>query len=80
MSRWKSFKEFKPSTGQDVLVLHMNGEKDPDFWTTEVAYYCDGGFYYLEYDPNLGIMRKQFMTEPVDYWTQYLIPDMSELK
>jgi len=78
--RWHSVKDNPPVNGQCVVVLFMNGERDTDFWTTDIGYYCDGCFYKLEYDPNLGVLRKIYVTEPVEYWSNYITYSPSELK
>ena len=77
---WFSLKEHPPSNGKPVVVLHMNGELDPDFWTMDIAYFCNGEFYNLEYDPHLDILRKVFVTEPVEYWAEIVYPCRCELK
>ncbi len=77
---WHNIEEEKPPEGLPVLVLEKWGCEDPDAWTTEVAYYCDGGFWNLSYDSNLGVMRKNFYGVHPEYWAQYIIPDPKELK
>ena len=77
---WYKVKDNPPANGQCVVMLLMNGEGDPDFWTTDIGYYCNDGFYNLEYDYILGIMRKTYVTEPVEYWSNYIIHDTSEIK
>lgn len=78
MKYWYNVKEQPPYEGSPLLILMQNGEKDTDFWTTDIAYYCDGGWYKLDYDKNLGILRKVFVTEPVEYWAKYMEPDFSD--
>ena len=56
---WKHVKTEPPAEGTAVLVSST---------TTDVAYYCDGEFYYLEYDPNLGVLRKQYVNASL--WTE----------
>ena len=77
--RWHSVKDNPPANGQCVVVLFMNGECDTDFWTTDIAYYCNGGFYCLEYDSTLGILRKTYVTEPVEYWSSYCTFGVEEI-
>lgn len=77
---WRSVKETPPSNGQCVVVLFKNDDADPDFWTRDIAYYCNDGFYKLEYDPVLDIMRKVYVNEPVEYWANYYTYSTDELK
>ena len=77
--RWHSVKDNPPANGQCVVALHMNGTNDTDFWTTQIAYYCDGGFYCLEYDPTLGVLRKVYISEPVEYWSNYYTFSVEEI-
>ena len=77
--RWKRVKETPPAEGAAVVILLTHGEQDSDFWTTEIAYYCDGQFYNLEYDPHLGILRKQHVSEPVEYWATWWTWSIDEL-
>ena len=74
MAKWKDPRTQPPKEGQLVVVLNMNGEKDSQFWTDDYAYYCDGAFYNLQYDPHLGVMRKHAYTEHVDAWTEPRYP------
>lgn len=68
---WHKVKDDPPANGQAVVILLTNGEKDPDLWPASIAYYCDGGFYCLEYDDNLGVLRKVYIKEEVEYWSDY---------
>jgi len=77
---WYKVKDNHPANGQCVAMLFMNGELDPDFWTTDIGYYCNDGFYKLEYDPTLDIMRKIYVNEPVKYWSNYYTFSTSEIK
>ena len=76
---WYKLSDRKPYAGKPVAVLFMNNELDPQFWTTDIAYYCDGDFYCLEYDPHLGVLRKQFVSEPIEYWSEYYTFSADEL-
>ena len=80
MKCWFSVKTDPPAEGKAVLVLFKNGEEDTSFWTAEIAYYSDGGFYQLKPDNTLGVLRKIYVTEPVEYWAKYIIPDWNEVK
>ena len=80
MKYWQSVKDDPPPEGEPVLVLEKHYSEDPDYWTTEVAYFCDDAFWNLEYDPNLGIMRKNFYGQHPEYWAQYIVPSPKELK
>ena len=77
--RWHSMKDTPPANGQCVAILIMHGTKDTDFWTTQIAYYCDGDFFCLEYDDTLGVLRKVHINEPVEYWSSYYTFDTEEL-
>lgn len=77
--RWHNVKDNPPADGQCVVVLFTNDTNDTDFWTTQIAYYCDGGFYCLEYDPTLGVLRKQYISEPVEYWSSYYTFSVEEI-
>ena len=57
---WKHVSTNPPAEGQPVFITR-NGEKD-------VAYYNNGSFFFLEYDPHLGVLRKQHVSEKVEYW------------
>jgi hypothetical protein len=76
---WHSVKDCPPIDGQTVVVLFKNGTGDKDFWTESVATFCDGSFYCLEYDPHLGILRKQFVKEPTEYWSSYYTYSVDEI-
>lgn len=76
---WYDILDNKPANGQCVVMLFMNGTKDPDFWTTDIGYYCNDGFYKLEYDPTLDVMRKIYVNKPVSYWSNYMVWDTSEV-
>lgn len=80
MKHWISIKERTPTEGMPVVILDKNGEGDPDFWTTDIAYCCDGEFYTLELDPNLGVLRKMHVNYPVEYWSKYISWDITEIK
>ena len=77
---WYKLPDQKPYEGKAVVVLNMNGTYDTDFWTTEIAYYCDEQFYFLEYDPHLGILRKQHYPYKVEYWADYFTFNPEEIK
>lgn len=77
---WQSVKECPPANGACVAVIYDAKTKDPDFFVTDIAYYCDEEFYKLEYDENLGIMRKIFVSDPVMYWSKLIFYDTSELR
>ena len=76
---WHKVKEFPPVEGSAVLVL-LKWKEDPESWTTEIAYYCDHGFYYLELDKMMGVLKKTYLDVPVEYWAKYIVPDTAELK
>ena len=77
---WFNVKTKTPAEGMPVVILQMNGVYDPEAWTTDIAYFCDGSFYNLQLDPILGVLRKEHVSEPVEYWTQYITPCAAELK
>ena len=77
---WYKVEDNPPAEGQCVVVLHQYSSNDPDCWTTEIAYYCDEAFWNMEYDPNLGVMRKNYVGKDPEYWSNYIIHDPSELK
>lgn len=56
---WQSVQTNPPAEGKAVFIYR----KEPF-----VAYYCDGEFYYLEYDPHLGVLRKQHVSEKIQRW------------
>lgn len=68
---WHNIREEQPLQGESVLIFEEIGND----WTTDIAYYCDGSFYCLEYDPHTGVLRKTYINEPVKYWAKYIIPD-----
>ena len=72
---WHSVKTDPPAEGRAVLILNTLGERDSQLWTTDIAYFCDGEFYYLELDPHLGILRKEHVDFNVEYWADYIVPD-----
>lgn len=72
MKYWHNVKEDPPMEGKPVLILQTWGE--PKDYTTDIAYFCDGAFYYLELDPRLGVLRKTYVNEKVEYWADYIIP------
>lgn len=76
---WKNIEKDPPCEGSLVFILQLNGELDKDFWTTEAAYYCDGEFYVLEYDPHLGILRKQHVSNKAKYWHPVYFPSYSDV-
>lgn len=78
MREWFDYEETKPTEGRLVCVLHKNGELDKQFWTDDYCYYCDGNFYTLDYDPHLGVMRKNVCLEKVDMWTAPLYPNFPD--
>lgn len=61
VSNWHSMKESVPAEGAAVIILNTNNNPD-------VGYYCDGDFYFLEYDPHLGVLRKQHIPYKVKFW------------
>ena len=65
--RWLNVKEHPPIIGEPVLI-RIEDE-------VNVAYFCDSNFYCLEYDPHLGILRKQCVTDTVQYWANLIVPD-----
>lgn len=65
MKNWNNIKEVSPTEGAAVLILL----KEP-----VIAYFCDGGFYSLELDERLGVLRKTYIKEPVEYWADYIVP------
>jgi len=71
-SHWHILEDVKPADGQTVVVCFSNGTSDKEFWTVDIATYCDEMFYKLEYDPYLGVLRKVPVTEKVLAWSQYL--------
>lgn len=77
---WHNVKEDPPVEGVPIVGLFMNGLNDPDAWVTDIVYYCDGMFYKLDIDPRLGILRKEYISDKVDYWSHYLAWDTCELK
>ena len=50
-----------PAEGKPYIVKGAN--------YTAVAFYCDGEFYTLKYDPYLGVLRKSHVDKPL-YWTE----------
>lgn len=80
LKKWKSVKDNTPPEGMPILILDHGSTNDPDFWVTDIAYYCDGGFYNLQLDPRLGVLRKEFVKEPVKYWAHYIVPSPAEIK
>lgn len=79
-NHWHDLNKDKPSEGQCVVILHTNGNLDPDAWYTDIAYYCDGSFYCLELDPHLGVLRKEHINEKIRYWSTYIHYDVAEVK
>ena len=71
---WNDLKKTLPREGQQVAVLCKNGEKDSQFWYSSIACYCDGDFYTLDYDPNLGVLRKNHYFGDVDMWAEPMVP------
>lgn len=69
---WYNLKEQQPSNGQCVVICYNNGTNDKEFWTTQIAYYCNKEFYVLEYDKHLDVLRKQYVPTP-QYWSNYII-------
>jgi hypothetical protein len=55
-----------PPEGKAVIVSY---KLDDGSYKHDVAYYCGGSFYNLAYDEHLGVLRKQFVSEPVESWT-----------
>lgn len=53
-----------PAEGTPILVSDGQHKK--------VAYFCDGNLYYLEYDPHLGVLRKQVLHGNFNLWTEIL--------
>ena len=79
VKHWNNLKDKTPAEGQCVVMLFMNGEKDRQFWTTEIGYYCDGAFYNLQYDPHTGVLRKMFVEDTVSYWCHCVYFPMDEI-
>lgn len=75
---WHLFEDVKPADGQTVVLCFSNGEVDKQFWTTDLATYCDGTFYKLEYDEHLGVLRKVPVHEKVLAWSSYLTYSLSD--
>ena len=71
-THWHLYEDVKPADGQTVVICLPNGETDKQFWTTDIATYCDEMFYKLEYDEYLGVLRKVPVNEKVLAWSQYL--------
>ena len=46
-----------PTEGEACIVKGNN--------YTAVAFYCDGEFYTLKYDPYLGVLRKSHIDKPL---------------
>ncbi|MBP5565053.1 MAG: hypothetical protein J6X45_04965 [Lachnospiraceae bacterium] len=65
MNNWNNVKTNPPAEGVPVIVFSKA--------TPTIAYYCDGGFYNLKYDPHLGILRKEYIGTP-SYWANYITP------
>ena len=59
----------KPDVGEAVLVEYSSETENGTVWNKEVAFYCDGNFYTLRYDENLGVLRKHFISDPVTSWS-----------
>ena len=74
MTEWHDLKDKLPREGQHVAVLCKNKELDSQFWFGDFAYYCDGEFYILKYDPHLGVLRKEHYFGDVDMWAEPSLP------
>lgn len=59
---WKNIDTNPPAEGEAVFILRKNKPM--------IAYYCDGSFYYLEYDAHLGVLRKQHVSDTVIKWAE----------
>jgi len=60
----------KLENGTAVLVEYSYETENGTVWNKEVAFYCNGEFYTLRYDDNLGVLRKCYIKEPVLSWTE----------
>lgn len=68
---WHNVKTDPPVEGKAVVIYYNN--------TTDIAYYCDNGFYKLTYDDILGVLRKSYVTDKVTYWSNYLTLPISSI-
>ena len=80
VKRWFKVSEKKPYEGIAIMILDRHGYLDSDCWDPEVAYYCDGEFYQLEYDDVLRVLRKKRVNDNVEYWASVWYPPMDEIK
>ncbi len=72
---WTDINTTTPPEGIPVLILFT---EQSDAYASDVAYFCDGSFYNLKLDPNLGVLRKEHVNNAVKYWTT--IPPVIDLK
>ena len=58
-----------------VLISGFNGNKLPEdeYWT-DIATYCDGIWYKLDYDDHVGVLRKVPVHGDVVAYARYLVP------
>ncbi len=59
---WHDLKKDPPVEGVAVMMSNKT-----------VGYYCDGEFYFLKYDPHLGVLRKEHVNDKIEYWTEIRI-------
>lgn len=80
IKHWQSIKTAKPAEGVPVVVLYTDNTLPVNAWLSDIAYYCDGGFYQLKLDKNLGVLRKCYVEKRIDYWSDYMVFDTTEIK
>lgn len=59
-----------------VLICGLNGKQLPkdEYWT-QIATYCDGFWYYLDYDEHTGVLRKVPVHGEIAAYGQYIVPE-----
>lgn len=78
---WHKLEDDKPRDGQTVIVLYPAIETSSpiaEMLVSDVATYCDGFFYQLDYDDRLGVLRKVPLHDKVYAWAKYIIPNWDD--
>ena len=72
---WKNVKSNPPHDGDTVVAIYREEGGKAFPYSAKIATFCDGSFYFLSYDPHLGVLRKSHMSENPEFWAEWSYPD-----
>lgn len=77
---WKKLEEHTPVEGNVYGLLisaaeKKNADRPKSDWETNIGTYNDGEFYSLQYDPHLGVVRKDIVHGKVKAFCTPELPD-----